>query len=115
MIDFLKASWPELLFVGIFAYMIFSVVKNGGIKNALFGAKQKYKVGEVIGRKRRIMSSSIAVHVMTDTESGEEIVGLELIQKALMSYSMQPLTLEKSDALKLAELLNKAAGKTQKS
>ncbi len=99
-----------VVFIGVAAYMVYQIYKNGGFKNALFGANKGAEIGKVDGLTRFGVASSIRVHKMRDTNTDEAIVGIELVHKARLSYSMQPFSLSTSDARELAKLLQVAAG-----
>ena len=109
MIDFIELNWPLLIFGAFAAYFGYQIYRNKGFKNALFGAKQLAEIGEVEGRKRAGVRSLLRVHRMQDPETGENVIGIELVQKAPLSYSMQPITITKIDAKRLSTLLESAA------
>lgn len=110
-VRFLELHWFELIFALVIISMIYQVAKNGGFKNALFSAKKLDEVGSVQARKRIGVNSSLVVSKMQDTDSDEEIVGIALVAKGFLSYSMQPISLTKKDAKELAALLEKASEK----
>jgi len=106
----MEQYWGFAVFAGVAAYFVYQMYKNGGFKNALFGARKEAEIGKVDGLKRFGVTSSIRVHKMRDSNTGEDIVGIELVHKARLSYSMQPFSLSTSDARELAKLLEVAAG-----
>lgn len=109
MIDFIQIHWPELFFAAFMGYFLYQVYKNKGFKGAIFGAEKLEQLGEIEGRKTRGIKSVIRVHKMKDHSDGEEIVGLELVSKAFLSYAMTPYNLSKEQAKQLAELLLSAS------
>jgi len=109
-IEFMEQYWGFVVFAGVAAYFVYLVYKNGGFKNALFGARKEAEIGKVDGLPRFGVTSSIRVHKMRDTNADENIVGIELVQKTGLSYRMQPFSLRISDARELARLLEAAAG-----
>jgi len=106
----MEQYWGFAVFAGVAVYFVYQMHKHGGFKNALFGARKEAEIGKVIGRTRFGVTSSIRVHKMRDSNTEENVVGIELVHKARLSYSMQPFSLSASDARELAKLLEVAAG-----
>jgi len=106
----MEQFWGFAVFTGVAVYIVYQVYKNGGFKNALFWARQEAEIGKVDGLTRFGVTSSIRVHKMRDSNTDEDIVGIELVHKARLKYSMQPFSLSTSDARELAKLLEVAAG-----
>ncbi|MBL4623421.1 MAG: hypothetical protein JKY89_13595 [Immundisolibacteraceae bacterium] len=109
MIEFIELNWFEIIAAGIVMYIFFNIFKHGGYKNSLYGAKQRLELGRVVARKKFGVSASMVVHSMRNFETGEDFVGLELRQKAWLSFSMQVFDMSPADARELAELLAQAA------
>ena len=85
--------------------LIFKIIKHGGFKAAMFGAKIRGTVGEVIGSGPGSMKLSLKVHEL-DADGSDRVVGLELVAKSIGSYQAMPITLGVSEARKLAELID---------
>ncbi len=97
-----------VVFAGIAGYFIFRMLRYGGFRAAMFGAKIQRTVGEVAGVAHPPVSSVLKVHVLA--ESPEKAVGLEFVARSFASYQMVPLTLSSGEAKKLVALLQEAAG-----
>jgi hypothetical protein len=86
---------------------LFKILKHGGFKGALFGARIEHSVGEVSGSGGKHMRSVIKVH-MLQGDSADRTVGIECVIKSFASYQMVPLTLSVSEARQLISLLESA-------
>ncbi len=96
------------LFLLIFgSYVIFQVVTKG-FKGALFGGRISKSYGEVKLAKKGMMSTGLGVHGIT-TDDGSRI-GIEIVHKSPFGFQMTPVTLTKTEAQELAQLLLTAAG-----
>ncbi|WP_157572106.1 hypothetical protein [Hydrogenophaga taeniospiralis] len=94
-------------FLVIPGYLLFRMIRYGGVKAAMFGAKIEKTLGEVEGHPQRPVSLRLKVHVL-DGGSSDKAVGLELIAKSFASYQMMPVTLSVVEAKKLSSLLQSA-------
>lgn len=96
---------PFVLVVGL---MLTKVVRHGGVKAAMFGAAMGRSVGEVpLAGGPRLGSQTVKVHVL---ESAEKHVGVEIAARGPFGFSMVPLSLSRSEARRLADLLLTAIG-----
>lgn len=95
------------MFFLVLAFFIYRLVRNGGFKGALFGARIVYTVGEVKGASKGIMRTTLKVHVLNDNP-GEHDIGIEVVIKSFASYQMIPVRLNQQEANQLAALLQKA-------
>jgi hypothetical protein len=102
----------EYIFFALFALVagtfLYKIIKNRGIKGAMFGAPIHNTVGEVAGRDTGLMNVAVRVHTLGNNDLGYE-VGLELVAKSFASYQMMPAKLSPADANQLASLLQIAA------
>ena len=102
----------EYIFFGLFfsfvAYFGYSMIRHGGLRGALFGAKVLHTVGEVSSSKRGLMSQKLKVHVLDAKISEQGAVGIELTSTAPGSWSTTPIRLSNSEAQKLLQLLEQA-------
>jgi hypothetical protein len=102
---------PETLFfvvvAAIVAYFGYRMVRHGGFKAAMFGARIDRTVGEVGGENQGPVGVTLKVHVLR-REPTEKLVGVEFVAKSFASYQMMPITLSTSQAQQLASLLNEA-------
>ena len=104
---------PETLFyvavaavVGVFGYRM---LRHGGFKAAMFGARIEHTVGEVPGERQGGTSVALKVHALR-RENSERLIGIEFVAKSFASYQMMPITLSVAQAQQLASLLQNAAG-----
>ena len=95
-------------FAGIALFFVFRIVRHGGLKAAMFGAKIERTVGEVQGERQAGVRTQLKVHALSGT-SGERAIGIEFVAKSPLSYSMVQITLSPSEAQRLALLLQSAA------
>ena len=102
----------EYIFFGLFfsfvAYFGYSMIRHGGFKGALFGAKILSSVGEVCSSKRGLLSQKLRVHILDGGDAIDRSVGLELTSSAPGAWSTTPITLSNSEARKLISLLEEA-------
>lgn len=103
---------PEALFFVVFAavlgYFGYRMLRHGGFRGAMFGARIEQTVGEVTGEKQGPMNVALKVHALRRDDS-EKLIGIELVAKSFASYQMMPITLSVSQAQQLASLLQNAA------
>ena len=89
--------------------MVLRVIRHGGLKAAMFGARVDRTIGEVRGEKQGgVVGVAVRVHVLRRDLGAEKLVGVELVAKSFLSYQMMPVTLSESQAIQLAELLKEA-------
>jgi len=101
-----KIFW--ILFVGFGFFFLFRIIRYGGFKAAIFGAKIERTLGEVQAQSVAGVSTTVKVHVLS-SESKDRTVGIELVAKSIASYQMMPIKLTSLDAQRLASLLQSAA------
>lgn len=105
----------EYLFFTVFSLaigsFIFKMLKHGGFKAAMFGAGIKRSAGEVSGSGQKLMRLTIKVYELDAFP--DKAIGMELVAKSIASYQMIPITLSASEAIKLAELINRVVDGTQ--
>jgi hypothetical protein len=107
-IEWLFENLFWLFFVGVVGTFAWKMLKNGGMRGAMFGSRVERLVGEINGEKQAMHSLKVRIHRLQGAEGRGEI-GLELVAKSFASYQMTPVTLSKESALQLAELLRQAA------
>jgi hypothetical protein len=103
----LQNTLPFIFFALIIGFFLFRIIKKGGLRGALFGARIKRTVGEVEGKRQGPVGVTLKVHVL-DNAPAERTVGVEIVAKSFASYQMLPITLSKDDTGKLVELLKSA-------
>jgi hypothetical protein len=101
----------EVLFFAVFAaivgFFVYRMIRHGGVKAAMFGARIDRTVGEVSGEKQGPVGVALKVHIL-QREAAERLIGVEFVAKSFASYQMMPITLSTSQAQQLASLLNEA-------
>ena len=92
-----------------FGWFGFQAVKNGGLRGAVLGARIKRTVGQV--EPSYAMAGKTILRVNQLETSGNYIaVGIEVVNRTMLSYSLQGFSLSKDEATKLAGLLLEASG-----
>ena len=103
---------PETLFFLFFAviagFIGYRIIRHGGFRAAMFGARIEHTVGEVSGERQGSMGIALKVHALR-RDNSELLVGIELVAKGFASYRMMPVTLTVNQAQQLAILLQNAA------
>jgi len=108
--NFIESVFP-FFFGAIVIYMAYGFIRKKGFRGMMFGAEVINTVGEVKGKKRGAINTTIKVHTLKGNDNTNNHVGIELISKSFASYHMMPFSISASDAKKLANLLNEASGK----
>lgn len=102
----------DFVFLAVFAcvagYVVFSMVRHGGFRGMLFGARVLSSVGEVKCSKRGLMSQKLKVHVLHSDDPATPAVGLEVTSSAPGSWSTSPIKLSGADVRELITLLERA-------
>lgn len=106
--SFLAFLAPIAFFI-LGAYLIYQVAIKG-LKGVLFGGKVSKSYGEVTLAKRGTMNYLVGVHGIATDHGGR--VGMQVIRKSGLSFEQMAVTLTKSEAQELAQLLSTAASET---
>ena len=96
-----------IVFFGIAGYFIYRIIRHGGLKAAMFGARIDRTVGEVSGERQGPTGVALKVHILR-RNAAEKLVGVEFVAKSFASYQMMPVTLSVAQAQQLASLLTDA-------
>jgi hypothetical protein len=96
-----------LIFAAVVGYFVYRMLRHGGFKGAMFGARIEHTVGEVSVEKQGPMRIALKVHALRRGDS-EKLVGIELVAKSFASYQMTPITLSVHEAQQLVSLLQNA-------
>jgi hypothetical protein len=99
-----------LVFAGIFVFVLYSLFTKHG-KGRMLGGTITETLPDEIVQKKGMVTTTVRVHVV-DSNQPEKLVGVEISESAKLGASFKPISLSKSDALKLAGMLNEAASKT---
>lgn len=99
-----------LIFAGIFAFALYSLFTKHG-KGRMMGGTITETLPDEIVQKKGIVTTTIKVHVI-DSNQSEKLVGVDISESAKLGASFKPISLSKTDAQKLAHMLNDAASKT---
>lgn len=95
-------------FVLVLGLMLTKVVRHGGVKSAMFGAAVGRAVGEMpVSSESRVGSMTLKVHLL---DGAEKQVGVEIAARGPFGFNMVPLSLTRSEARRLADLLLTATG-----
>ena len=105
--DFAPETLFFVVFAAIIAYFGYRMIRHGGFKAAMFGARIERTLGEVPGEKQGPMNIALKVHALRRNDS-ERLIGIELVTKTFASYQMMPITLSVTQAQQLASLLQNA-------
>lgn len=107
----LDVLFPAIFFL-VAGFFVYRIIKNKGIKSAMFSAHINTTIGEVPGIDQGMMTTMVKVHTLGNS-GNTEAVGLEFVAKSMLSYQMMPISLSISEAKNLIEALNTAvAGAT---
>lgn len=97
-----------IAFIAVVSYFVYRIIRHGGFKAAMFGARIDRTVGQVSGERQGPVGITVKVHVLR-RDAVEKLVGVEFVGKSFASYQMMPVTLSVIQAQQLASLLNDAA------
>lgn len=95
------------------ALTLFMVIRNRGIRGALFGAPLRRLVSEIKLETGILTRTKLKVHILDprDRSAGPHI-GVEVIRTSIGSWHMSPISLTRAEAQKLADQLAAAARET---
>lgn len=93
--------------VVIGGFLLFKVVKYGGLRAALYGAPVGREIGELRLAGASVPSQVVRVRVL---HGSEKHVGIELAAKGPLSYSVTPIALSRTEARTVSDWLARAAG-----
>lgn len=100
-----------LPFALVFWYLLVRVIKYGGFKGGLFGAKVESTVGEVSGITQMwFTKAAMKIDVLKNDDWTKDI-GIGIVQKSFLSYKMTWISFKKSDVKKMIALLQDAYDK----
>jgi hypothetical protein len=113
MIDLLKnATLTEILVVLVnvlvVGYLLFKMVRRGGVKNSLFDARIETTVGEAEGAYGGMGKVRLKVHTMD--RDGEAMVGIECVSRQFGEMALLTVRLTPAQTRTLGALLLRAAG-----
>jgi hypothetical protein len=89
----------------VFFYMLYQF-STKGFKGAVLGGRIVKTIGEV-QKTHSFATETLRIHVVD--RNGEKCVGIELSHFAYLSYSMTGLSISRSDARRLADMIQAAA------
>jgi hypothetical protein len=92
------------------AFFIYLIVRHGGFKGALFGAKISSSIGEVAGATRGLGSQKLKVHVLDANDPAAPRVGIELTSSTPLSWNTVPIKLSDDAVRELISLLEQSLG-----
>ncbi len=100
---------PILAFAAVAAWLLYRVIRHGGVKGAVFGSRILETHGEIEPSRRGLTATAVKVHSI-ESDSVEPDVGLELVSRGGGKYHMTPVRLSRAEARRLAQLLQQATG-----
>lgn len=107
----------DIIFPGIFilvaGFFVYRIIKNKGIKSAMFSEHINITVGEVSGIGQSMVDTMVKVHTLGNS-GRTEAIGLEFVAKSVLSYQMVPISLSLTEAKNLINLLELATAGTAK-
>ncbi|MCR9142729.1 MAG: hypothetical protein NXI24_10795 [bacterium] len=90
-------------FFSVVTYIVYRLVKYGGVRGSILGSVVDKTVGQVDGKASRWASSKMSVHILQSKD-----IGIDITSKTFGSWQMHPLTLEKGEVQKLIQILQRA-------
>jgi len=97
-----------IVFGAIASYFLYSVIRHGGLRGAIFGAKISSSIGEVSGYKRGLVSQKLKVHLLETDDHAAPRVGIELTSSAPGSWNTVPIRLSDDGVRELISLLEQS-------
>jgi hypothetical protein len=97
-----------VFFAIVAASTLYRIIRKGGLKGGLFGARLKSTVSEMELARRGMVKTRLKVHVLEGDTSSPQ-VGLEIQHSTIGSWNMTPVSLTTSEAESLGEALTRAA------
>jgi hypothetical protein len=101
------------LFGMMVLYFTFQMVKNKGLKGALFGKPIAETVGELDLGTRRMARMRLRVHVLRSDDGRPADVGVEFTAKTFGGFSMMPVPLTVEQSKTLAMMLSDASSRAE--
>src|SRR5579859_4893865 len=97
------------------ANLVYQAIKKGGLKGAMFGASITQTIGELdLGKSGPMqMQTMLKVHRLESRAPGTPTVGIELVNRSVVSYHMLPIRLTSEQAGALREFLARAVADSQ--
>jgi len=105
MLDQLLRYGPWIVLGGGFLFFAYRFARFG-FKGSFFGGRIRRTFGEVRLSPLNGPSGTVRIHEIEG--SNEPLVGIEIVQKTLLSYDMTPITISRSDTVKLVKMLGEA-------
>ena len=99
-----------IVIVGGFAAAF--LYQYGGLSGALFGARIRRQVGEVQATRRR-SNQVLRVSALDRDDADGGSIGVLVVNSGLGFWQGSPISLSKSQAAKLSELLKKACDESE--
>lgn len=90
--------------IGSFVYKL---IKHGGFKAAMFGARIQETLGQVSGSGSKLVKLNVKVHSLDGAP--DKVVGLEFVAITAGSFQMSPVSLSVDEAKNLVSLIQEAA------
>jgi hypothetical protein len=101
-----------IVLAGIIGFAGYRMIRYGGFKASIFGAKIVSTTGEISLHGVPFATIVLKVHVLGGDDPSRA-VGIERVSKSFLRYEMHPATLSRDQATQLAALLQRAASDSQ--
>ena len=109
--EHLSNYWPLYVFVLLAAVFVSLYVKRGSMKGVFLGGRIHQTIGHANGADGLGFETLVTVHTL-ESPDPSRAVALELVTKVATSLRWTPITVSTGEALRLAELLIEAAGRS---
>lgn len=93
------------LIAGGWMYMIFRIVKFGGFRGALYGAKVLEHIGELEGEKVSFIRSRLNIHLLLNKRLNQRELGCEIVKSSMLSWRAYHLRVAGEEARIFYELV----------
>ena len=105
MIDQVLKYGPWVVLASALLFIAYKVATRG-FKGALFGGRILRTFGEIPLRPANGPSGVVRVHEIAG--KNESHIGIEIVQKTILSYDMTPITISGQDTAALVKMLEQA-------
>jgi hypothetical protein len=107
---------PQYIFFAFFAFVagsfLYKIVRNRGIRGAMFGAAVRESVADIELPRRGMIKTRVKVFEL-DRNADGMAVGVEVVHSTVGSWQSVPVSLSAANARHLADMLIHAASKAE--
>jgi hypothetical protein len=105
------APFFALIPLGFVGWLLFRVVRHGGLVGAMVGARSREVVGEVESERVAGVRQVFRVHVLAPEPGQGPLLGLQTVTYAWGTRKTTAVRLSAAQARELAAILTRAAGR----